>query len=47
MIFNDSAWHGVPLTDGTRITIRIFGDANFEDFSKFLNKENVVYRTRL
>jgi hypothetical protein len=46
MIFNDSAWHGVPLTTGIRITIRIFGDANFEDFSKFLNKENAIYRTR-
>jgi len=26
LLFDDSRWHGVPMTRGTRITLRIFGD---------------------
>jgi hypothetical protein len=26
LLFDDSKWHGVPMTRGTRITLRIFGD---------------------
>lgn len=26
LMFDDSNWHGVPITTGTRITLRIFGD---------------------
>lgn len=29
ILFDDSRWHGVPLTRGTRITLRIFGDLDF------------------
>jgi hypothetical protein len=29
LLFDDSKWHGVPMTRGTRITMRIFGDADF------------------
>lgn len=26
LLFDDSKWHGVPMTQGTRITLRIFGE---------------------
>jgi hypothetical protein len=26
ILFDDSKWHGVPMTSGTRITMRIFGE---------------------
>lgn len=37
MIFNDSVRHGVPKTTGYRITIRIFGKVNYEQFTKFID----------
>jgi hypothetical protein len=30
LVFDDSRWHGVPMTTGMRITLRIFGDIDFE-----------------
>jgi len=30
IVFDDSLWHGVPMTRGLRITIRIFGELDFE-----------------
>ncbi len=30
LMFDDSKWHGVPMTRGTRITLRIFGELDFE-----------------
>lgn len=41
MLFNDSAWHGVPLTTGARITIRIFGEIDFQLLEPFL--EDPIY----
>jgi hypothetical protein len=29
ILFDDSKWHGVPMTVGTRITLRVFGDLDF------------------
>jgi hypothetical protein len=29
LLFDDSKWHGVPMTEGTRITLRIFGELDF------------------
>jgi len=29
LIFDDSCWHGVPMTRGARITLRIFGELDF------------------
>jgi len=29
-MFDDSKWHGVPMTRGTRITMRIFGELDLE-----------------
>jgi hypothetical protein len=30
LVFDDSVWHGVPMTKGLRITIRIFGELDFD-----------------
>jgi len=30
LMFDDSKWHGVPMTRGARITLRIFGELDFE-----------------
>jgi hypothetical protein len=30
LVFDDSKWHGVPMTRGTRITLRVFGELEFE-----------------
>jgi hypothetical protein len=30
LLFDDSRWHGVPMTRGMRITLRIFGEIDFE-----------------
>jgi hypothetical protein len=30
LLFDDSRWHGVPMTRGTRITLRVFGELEFE-----------------
>jgi hypothetical protein len=29
LIFDDACWHGVPMTRGVRITIRVFGEPDF------------------
>jgi hypothetical protein len=29
LLFDDSRWHGVPMTRGVRITMRIFGDLDY------------------
>ena len=34
LIFDDSKWHGVPMTRGTRITLRIFGELDFNRLQK-------------
>jgi hypothetical protein len=34
MLFNDSAFHGVRFTPGIRITIRIFGNIDFQKLQK-------------
>lgn len=43
MIFNDSAFHGVSYTSGMRITIRVFGDIDFQDFLPYINTKQVFY----
>jgi len=30
LLFDDSRWHGVPMTRGMRIAMRIFGEIDFE-----------------
>jgi hypothetical protein len=30
LLFDDSCWHGVAMTQGMRITLRIFGKLDFE-----------------
>lgn len=30
LVFDDSKWHGVPMTSGLRITLRIFGELDIE-----------------
>jgi hypothetical protein len=30
LLFDDSRWHGVPMTSGVRITMRVFGDLDVE-----------------
>ena len=30
LLFDDSKWHGVPMTRGARITLRIFGNLDFD-----------------
>lgn len=44
MLFNDSYWHGVPITSGHRITIRIFGDVDFDLFENYLDQKNTFYK---
>ena len=41
MLFRDSQPHGVPFTKDTRITIRIFGDIDFNDLNEYLDKDTV------
>jgi hypothetical protein len=43
MLFNDSAFHGVEFTPDTRITIRVFGDIDYTEFSKFIDPAKVFY----
>jgi len=43
MIFNDSAPHGVPKTTGYRITIRIFGEIDYNQFDKFLDTNHIHF----
>jgi hypothetical protein len=35
-VFDDSFWHGVPMTRGPRITIRIFGELDFDRLAERL-----------
>lgn len=43
MLFNDSAFHGVEFTPGTRITIRVFGDIDHQEFAKFVDPARVFF----
>jgi hypothetical protein len=36
ILFDDSKWHGVPMTRGTRITMRIFGEVDYARLSEHL-----------
>jgi hypothetical protein len=42
MLFNDSAWHGVPYVSGLRITIRIFGEINYQSFMPYMDSDTLV-----
>jgi hypothetical protein len=42
MIFRDSQPHGVPYTPGIRITIRIFGEIDFDALEKYIDKSSIV-----
>jgi hypothetical protein len=42
MLFNDSAWHGVPYVSGTRITIRIFGEIDYQYFMSYIDPDTLV-----
>jgi hypothetical protein len=42
-IFRDSQPHGVPFTDQTRITIRIFGDIDYNGLEKLIDNESIIY----
>lgn len=43
MLFNDSAPHGVEFTPGIRITIRVFGDIDFQKLEPYIKDKNVFY----
>lgn len=43
MLFNDSAWHGVKFTPGMRITIRVFGEVDYQDFVPYIDSSRVFY----
>jgi hypothetical protein len=43
MIFNDSVRHGVPKTTGIRITIRIFGKIDYNQFNQYIDNEHCYY----
>lgn len=42
MLFNDSAWHGVGMVNGIRITIRIFGEIDYQEFLPYINSGSVI-----
>lgn len=42
MLFNDSAWHGVSMVEGIRITIRVFGQINYNNFLPYLNQKYLI-----
>lgn len=42
MLFNDSAWHGVGMVEGIRITIRVFGKIDYQKFLPFINHNTVI-----
>lgn len=46
MLFNDSAFHGVPKTDGMRITIRVFGDLDLERLEDYVSSDSVIYQCK-
>ena len=43
MIFRDSQPHGVPFTADARLTIRIFGDIDFNRLDNFVDRTSVIY----
>lgn len=42
MLFNDSAWHGVSMVDGIRITIRVFGEIDYQKFLPYIDHRSVI-----
>lgn len=42
MLFNDSAWHGVGMVEKTRITIRVFGDIDYQSFLPYIDPNSLV-----
>lgn len=42
MLFNDSAWHGVGMVDGIRITIRVFGKIDYQKFLPLIDQDSVI-----
>lgn len=43
MIFKDSEPHGVPYTPELRITIRIFGNINFNNLKPYIDTTSIIY----
>lgn len=43
MLFNDSVFHGIPITEGYRITIRIFGELDYSQFDGKLDPEHSYF----
>ena len=37
LLFDDSKWHGVPMTKGVRITLRIFGEVDLQSLGEHLD----------
>jgi hypothetical protein len=42
MLFNDSAWHGVGMVNGIRITIRVFGKIDYQKFLPYINQDSII-----
>jgi hypothetical protein len=42
MLFRDSQPHGVPFTKDARITIRIFGDIDFNDLDDYIDLNTIT-----
>jgi hypothetical protein len=42
MLFRDSQPHGVPFTKDVRITIRIFGNIDFNDLSNYIDINTIT-----
>jgi hypothetical protein len=40
LILDDSRWHGVPMTNGMRITLRIFGELDVERLDPHLGQSH-------
>lgn len=43
MLFNDSVWHAVPKTTGYRITIRVFGEVDYDSFAGNVVADNAYF----
>ena len=43
MLFNDSVFHGVPKTTGYRITLRVFGEIDYNYFSDKVDPSCIYY----
>jgi hypothetical protein len=43
MIFRDSQPHGVPYTADTRLTIRIFGEIDFDHLDSYVDPHSIIY----